>query len=356
MTVLIYRPSLDLLSGAGQLMLMQARALRAAGIPVRIGCERGAFKFFLRSGTAPRRLSPAAAGRLRDAGRFVVDHGLSVPGADVVFVHNLATEASTHVERADWTRQIAAERAFFRDLDGAAQIVANSQLVKVALCKHFGIAPERIVVHCPGFRRDRFTPGRSAELRASARGSIGIGERTPLVGFVTSGDFVKRGLDLFLASAEAISRARPDVRFLVVGSKALPADALRHPLVANGSVLHRPKSARPERWFAALDLFLYAARFEEFGMVVAEAQAAGVPIVTSRVVGAAQCLAPAYQPWLLERPDPAELARSSLALLADHDLRRDLASAGAAYSGAIDDREYARATLATILAQKRRLR
>ncbi len=36
----------------------------------------------------------------------------------------------------------------------------------------------------------------------------------------------------------------------------------------NGKLAYRPKRRDPERWFAALDLFLYPARFEEFGMVV----------------------------------------------------------------------------------------
>ena len=357
MTVLLYRPSLDLLSGAGQLVLMQWRALRAANVPAEIGCERGALKFLLRSATVPRRLTAAAASRLqREGTRFVVDHGLCVPDAGLVFVHNLATEASLHVDRADWAPQVAAERAFFRTLSPSARVVANSDLVKAALCKHFGLEPERVVVHCPGFRSDRFTTARTAELRAAARRDLGLDDRTLLVGFVTSGDFAKRGLDLFLATAAEIARARPDVRFLVVGSKRLPADVRDHALVGRGIVQHRPKRSRPERWFAALDLFLYAARFEEFGMVVLEAQAAGVPIVTSRLVGAAQCLARTSQDWLVERPDPTELASRSLALLANAGLRDDLARAGVAHAASVDDREYARATLETILAQKRRLK
>ena len=127
---------------------------------------------------------------------------------------------------------------------------------------------------------------------------------------MTSGDFAKRGLDLFLATAPRGSRsARPDARFLVVGSKELPERrARRMRSCARGVVLYRPKSRAPERWFAALDLFLYAARFEEFGMVVAEAQAMGVPVLTSRLVGASECLPDAYARWLLDGPEPAGMA------------------------------------------------
>jgi glycosyltransferase involved in cell wall biosynthesis len=348
MTVLLYRPSLDFTSGAGQLMLMQLLALRAAGVRAEIGCERGAFRFLLRSGTVARRL-PAAALRTPRPGRVVVDHGLSTPNAALVFVHNVASEANIHLPRADWLAASAAERSFFAELAPATPVVANSRLVKAALVKHFALAPERVIVHYPGFRSARFNRERCAALRARARSALGFAD-APLVGLITSGDFAKRGLDLFLAAAQIIAAARPEVRFLVVGSKELPADAREHALVVNGKLAYRPKQRDPERWFAALDLFLYPARFEEFGMVVSEAQAVGVPVVTSRVVGAAECLPPAYERWLADRPDAADLAQRALALLGDDAMRGGLARLGAENACRYDDREYARATVATIAA------
>ena len=73
-----------------------------------------------------------------------------------------------------------------------------------------------------------------------ARVALGIASATPLVGLVTSGDFAKRGLDVFLDSAARIADARPEVRFLVVGSKELPEEARTHPLVRRGVVAVGP--------------------------------------------------------------------------------------------------------------------
>jgi glycosyltransferase involved in cell wall biosynthesis len=349
MSVLLYRPSLDLRSGTGQLMRAQLAGLTAAGVDARLGCERGRWRFFLRTGVLPARLALAGARRAAEAS-FVVDHGLAVPEADVVFVHNLATEAVRHLEREDWADAACAEAAFFAALDAAAPIVANSRLVVSALVAHFGLARERIVVHHPGYARATFTPERTAVLRSAARHSLGIDSAAPLVGFVTSGDFRKRGLDLFLESAERIAAERPAARFLVVGSKALPDWARGHELVRSTRLLHRPKGSEPERWMAALDLFLYPARFEEFGLVVLEAQALGVAVLTSRRVGAAECLAADFGPWLLDAPDPAGFAASALALLADGETRRTLGAAGAAHAAGLDDSAYVRATLATLRA------
>jgi glycosyltransferase involved in cell wall biosynthesis len=352
---LLYRPSLDFSSGAGQLMRIQLRALRDAGESAQIAGERGALKFWLRSGTRARRLSVRA---VRDAARerFVIDHGLCVPNAAVVFVHNLATEARAHLTRQDWAAQAAAERDFFAELRADALLVANSRLVADALRARFGAAPERVVVQHPGFQAARFNPSRAAELRASARRELGIAQHAPLIGLITSGDFEKRGLDVFVAAAERITSGRPDTRFLVVGSKSLPAAVRGHALVGTGRLLYRPKSRAPERWFAALDFFLYPALFEEFGMVVLEAQAVGLPIVTSRRVGAAECLPSVYERWLADRPLADDLAERVLALLGDDVARRELSAAGIANAPAHDDREYARASAATILVQKRWLK
>jgi glycosyltransferase involved in cell wall biosynthesis len=266
-----------------------------------------------------------------------------VPEADLVFVHNLMAEAVRFVQREDWVRAAVDEARFFAALKPAAPIVANSDLVKRALVEHFNLDSARICVLYPGFDTDRFAPHAlqlssgapvtwyaraSTRLRHDTRRSLGIVEGVPLVGLITSGEFDKRGLDIFLATAERIAAKRPDARFLVVGAKRLPEAASRHPLVTGRRVIYRPKSSDPERWFAALDIFLYPALFEEFGMVVSEAQASGLPVVTSRRVGAAECLPQAYEPWLLDAPDAAAFADKTLALIADDSVRLSLAAAG----------------------------
>jgi glycosyltransferase involved in cell wall biosynthesis len=356
MTVVLYRPSLDARSGAGQLLEMQWRGLTAAGVPTVLACAHGAFKFWLRTGVRARRRSAADVAHLQARGAAVVDHGLSIPSAELVFVHNVAAEAARHLPEPASAEAVQGEREFFRALRGSAAVVANSKLVAEALHEHYGIGRERVTVLYPGFDSQRYSLERAAQLRAAARRSLGVEDDAPLVGFVTSGDFVKRGLDLFLDCAARIAAARTDARFLVVGSKRLPDDARAHALVRSGAVRYRPKSQAPEPWFAALDLFLYAARFEEFGMVLAEAEAMGVPVLTSRRVGASECLPDVYAPWLLTAPEPAAMAERALTLLADPQLRAALARAAVATVATYDERAYIEGTRRLIAAQKPRLK
>jgi glycosyltransferase involved in cell wall biosynthesis len=371
MTVVLYRRRLSLTSGAGQLIRMQAEGLRAAGEDVQVACRRGALRFRLRTRLPVTKVTAGSPDSITCAPTtLLVDHQLEFPNADLVFVHNLLTEAVRYLRRDDWVGRAAGEAEFFQALGPATLVVANSGLVKRALVEHFGLDPRRISILYPGFRSGRFVPrqpapvgdaednahstaagrsGREAALmRGNARRSLGVAEGVPLIGFVTSGEFDKRGLDIFLAAAERIAEARPDVNFLVVGAKRLPFDISRHSLVTGRRLKYRPKSFRPERWFSALDIFLFPARFEEFGMVVSEAQASGLPVLTSRRVGAAECLPEVYGAWLLDTPDPDGFAERTLALLGDDKARLELAAAGVAGIAAFDRAHYVRASVELI--------
>lgn len=356
MSILIYRPSLDVLSGAGQLALGQVEGLEAASEPVELGCARGALKFRWRTGRRARRLSTTAAAARAARGELVVDHGPAVPGAQVVFVHNCYGEALRYLSRGDWARLAEREADYFGRLGADTAVIANSVLVKRALTERFGIAAERVAVQYPGFDAARFRAGGASELRREARRALGLALDVPLIGFVTSGDFGKRGLNGLLDTAQRMLTERDDLHCLVVGSKRLPSAAAEHALARGGRLHHRPKGVRPELWMAALDVFVYPALFEEFGLVVLEAIALGVPVLTSRRVGAAECLPAEYAPWLLERPDADAFAAHALRLLDDTETREALAGAGARGAATLTRDAYVARTVAAILAQKRRLR
>ena len=182
MNVLLYLRRLDLYSGAGQLVRMQATGLLKAGAKVRIRCQRGAVQFFIGTGLPVRPVSKAGARALNKArDHIIVDNGMQLSRANVSFVHSLVTEASVYLQRDDLDREIEREAAYFGDLSVDTTIVANSNLVKKALVEHFGLNAQRIVVHYPGFQSKKFASKRVAELRQRARETLQIGADTPVV-------------------------------------------------------------------------------------------------------------------------------------------------------------------------------
>jgi glycosyltransferase involved in cell wall biosynthesis len=82
----------------------------------------------------------------------------------------------------------------------------------------------------------------------------------------------------------------------------------------------------------AADLFVHAARWEGFGRVVAEAMAAGRPVVATRVGGVPEIVADGVTGRLVE-PDRADaLAMALEALLADRPLAQRLGRAAADFA------------------------
>jgi D-inositol-3-phosphate glycosyltransferase len=69
--------------------------------------------------------------------------------------------------------------------------------------------------------------------------------------------------------------------------------------------------------YRAADLVMLPSRAESFGMVAAEAQACGTPVVAARVGGLAYAVDDRESGFLVDGWDPAEYARAALSILSD---------------------------------------
>ena len=141
--------------------------------------------------------------------------------------------------------------------------------------------------------------------------------KRPVVGFVGRIEPRKGPLDLVHA-APLIRQARPDVRIVLVGedpydsapeyaAQVRAAEGVEHiPWVPDGAAVMRH-----------LDVLVAPSRQEPFGTVLAEAMAAGTPVVATRVGGLAEVVADGVTGRLVTPGDPAELAAAVLEVLAN---------------------------------------
>jgi glycosyltransferase involved in cell wall biosynthesis len=185
-----------------------------------------------------------------------------------------------------------------------------------------------------GIDQDRVTGGDRAAGRAlfGARpGDFVVG----LIGRVCR----QKGVDTFVEAAIACLSDRPEAFFVIVGDledatliRALSARiaeaGLAHRIVFTG---HCEEIADV---LAALDLLVAPSRWEGFGLMLAEAMAAGVPIVASDVGGISETAGDAA---VLVPPDaPGALAAAILSLGRDPDRRIGMAGAGRVRGGKFD--------------------
>jgi glycosyltransferase involved in cell wall biosynthesis len=158
--------------------------------------------------------------------------------------------------------------------------VACAEVVASNLIGGYGIPRSRVSCHY-----EFIAPPQVDEQRARAvRAEIGIPPSTFLVG--GSGQVIwRKGADLFIQMAAGVMRARPDldVQFVWVGGpgdEPLPIEQDIAGLGLTGRVHYVGEVADPADLFAGLDVFCLPSREDPDPLVMLEAAALGVPIVS----------------------------------------------------------------------------
>jgi UDP-glucose:(heptosyl)LPS alpha-1,3-glucosyltransferase len=222
---------------------------------------------------------------------------------------------------------LAIERRQYRP--GSARVIlAVSELARREILATYPRVPPATVAVLPyGVDVARFDPANRARHGAAIRRELGLSPEHPVVLTVGTG-FRRKGVGVLL---EIWKRAAPAGAALVVAGNDQHLAAWRR--AARGidaPVVFTGPRADVERLYAAADLFVLASVQEAFGMVVLEALAAGLPVVTSRMAGAAELLTGALARLVVDDPrDPTALAAAIARGLAP-DARADLGRAARA--------------------------
>lgn len=206
--------------------------------------------------------------------------------------------------------------------------IANSRLMRDDLTRRYGVDPQWLRVIYPGYRSQQFNIADRAQYRDSVRNELGVQDRV-LIGLITSGDFAKRGLDILLSAFSGLAEElRTRCALLVLGKQngAGRFKELAQTLGVAEQITFVGSTRQPERYFHALDFCVHPARFEEFGQSVQEAIASGVPVVSTRRVGATEMLPEDMRAELPDAPDADTLqAQLQHMIEASPEQRRNMA-------------------------------
>ncbi len=174
-----------------------------------------------------------------------------------------------------------------------------------------------------------FHPGDRLKIRTE----LGISEDTPLIGWVGRLDRKKRVED-FIEAAAIVHRQRPNAQFLVVGGPDafMPdyADHLKALSQARqlGAHLHFLGDRKDvPALCSALDIFAWLSRGEGMPHVIAEAGAAGLPIIATPDNGALQQIEDGVSGVFVPHESPSAVADAMLRLLDNAALRKQLGKA-----------------------------
>ncbi len=244
------------------------------------------------------------------------------------FVHDAWRRSPAHTVRVrrdayglyQWAYTLLNARWERRAYRQAQVVVAASEQVRRELMAA-GVAPERIRVIWNAASPQAF------QSEPGDRRALGLPDGVPLALFVGDIRTPRKNLDTVL---RALAQT-PGAHLAVVGAtegSPYPQRAARQGVAERVHFLGFRRDVA--QVMQAADLFVFPSRYEPFGIVVLEAMAAGLPVVTVRTVGASDLVTPACGVVLPDTENAGALARAMQSLLSDRVRRAQMGQAARA--------------------------
>lgn len=212
-----------------------------------------------------------------------------------------------------WERAMLAGRA-------PQRIVVGAKPYRREYTDLFGFPAERVAVIPHGVEVDEFTF--DPALRERTRRELGIADGEALLVNV-SGRPWQKGLDVLASALGRMPRERA-WRFALAGD-ACNSKGLRRrfaPLVAEGRARLLGRVPDVRALYCAADLCVFPSRYDAWGMVVTEALACGLPVVSSAGIGAAVTVRPGVNGALVEDPTDPDRVRDAIVECLAHSFDR----------------------------------
>lgn len=207
------------------------------------------------------------------------------------------------------------------------RIVFVSEALRTTLAPRLQATPSRTLVIHNGID----TVPRPVAPRKDTRREFGAGVDDILVGAI--GNLrVSKDYPTFIEAAAILSRASDRFRFVIAGDTRGGMHDDLHGRAAAAGLTDRFVFAGfrtdVHDVLASLDVLVVSSSAEGFSLVVLEALAAGVPIVSTRCGGPEEIVSHEHDALLVPTRDPASLADAVLRIIAEPQLARQLTVTG----------------------------
>lgn len=245
------------------------------------------------------------------------------------FVHSAWRQSRMHVAKQhrnlygvyqwlySYVNAVGERRAFQK----AKVIVAASSTVRREIASlGLGVGEADMPVILNGADPAEFHPG------AADRAALGLPVGVPLGLFAGDIRTNRKNLDTVL---KALARV-PEMHLAVVGRvEGSPFPAMAESLGVNGRVHFLDFRRDIADIMRASDVFVFPSRYEACALVLVEAIASGLPVITAKTTGGAEAVGPEAGILVEDPDDEAALAQAMQTLAADPERRRAMGQAAA---------------------------
>jgi UDP-glucose:(heptosyl)LPS alpha-1,3-glucosyltransferase len=201
-----------------------------------------------------------------------------------------------------------------------AKVIAISDMVKKDILRCYAIPEKKIAVIYNGVNLERFHP-KNRLYRAEIRKRHGIGDEFVLL-FV-SNNFRMRGLGHLLRALADIKReTSPPFRLIILGrDQKGPYLRLAKRFGLTREVIFAGPTEEPEKYYGAADLFVLPSFYDACSLVLLEALASGLPVITTAWTGASGILNHKGEGWVIENPADQRALKAAIAHFVDENVR-----------------------------------
>ncbi len=269
-------------------------------------------------------------------------------GYDAAFSSNVITShfcerECRHLEEANiiempsrsvWQKLKALDHRLYRSLlcfverliisrSGPKACIVVSRAMQEEFARHYGDAAKNIIVIPNGVDTLRFHPTNRLLYRDQIRQKHGVPRSDPLLLFA-GGDWERKGVRYILEALPLLSKRNTKVIISGSGDEKFYGRLAELKRVRE-RIIFVPHSSKLWEYYAASDVLVFPTIYEPFGLVIIEAMASGLPVITSRVAGAADLIVDGVNGFLLRAPsDVNDLAAKIELLLSNTELRRTM--------------------------------
>jgi glycosyltransferase involved in cell wall biosynthesis len=208
---------------------------------------------------------------------------------------------------------LSMERLIYRP-GRTRKLIAVSGRVKEELVSAFPYERHQVEVVPNGVDTSRFRP-MSEEEKQALRSKHGLPAAGTFLLFM-GGDWPLKGLDFVIDAFNRLAGDHPDLHLIVVGKGDPEAYRPKVAETARPRVVFAGKRPNPEEWFGLSDLFIFPSSYETFSLVVHEAAACGLVVLSTRVGGVEDLIEDGVNGYYMER-DGEQIARRVREILAD---------------------------------------
>ena len=292
----------------------------------------------------PWRFSKALAAMLPGGGHDISLAFDKVAGVDVQYpaggLYEATVRHSLNKHRSPWLRRLASLTRHFdpaywsfcrferhQYLEGRRPfVIANSDFVRRHFHRYLGIDRSQVsVLHC-AIDPDRFAATDRPARRVATRTDWDVQPMDTVALFVAM-NYRLKGLEPLLHGVARMPQ-RENFRLAVVGNpKTGPYRRLAERLGIADNVRFLGFSSDPRNAYFAADLLVHPTFYDPCSLVVQEAQACGLPVITTRYNGASELLDPPTDGLVIRDPHDRDELAGALSYFLDPARRQSCARA-----------------------------